>query len=306
MLFRWGAGFASVVMVLGCAGMLPSFPEPERQDPISLSMAAPALPDLGTGSEVEDGIVRIEVALEGTQPGMRGRLWVYLPSGPAPEGGRPAVLIAPAGSDLISGMRLGEADVEEHLPYVREGFVVVAYEIEGDGDEHEDMMAFAEAYGGLYNGVVALRYLTEKVPDVHLDHVFVAGHSSAADVALLMAAHHPGLAGVAAYNSGGEGCWFQPAEVLNILAMLGDGIAEMCQSTRALSHMAHLRDVPVFLFGSEGDGVVPVEAIHTLAASVPEGEDLTVQIVEGGDHYSSMIDEGVPSAIGWMKSRIAR
>src|SRR5262245_43535413 len=88
-----------------------------------------SMPVLGRGSKLEPGITMHEVTLRSRNGS--SRIWIYLPEEPT---GRklPCVLIAPAGSRLFHGMSLGQGSVAEHLPYVRAGFVVVAYDIDGD------------------------------------------------------------------------------------------------------------------------------------------------------------------------------
>src|SRR5579871_2614816 len=73
------------------------------------------------------GVSFTEVMLPRPKP---ARLWIYLPS-PPPAGKLPCVVIAPSGSALFSGMKLQDGDRAEHLPYVRAGFAVIAYDIDG-------------------------------------------------------------------------------------------------------------------------------------------------------------------------------
>src|SRR6185503_18801936 len=65
------------------------------------------------------GILRYEVYIP--DRGGARKLWVYLPERVG-AGKLPCVLIAPAGTPLVHGMALGEGDIEEHVPYVLQGF----------------------------------------------------------------------------------------------------------------------------------------------------------------------------------------
>ena len=66
------------------------------------------------------------------RPGLPICVQLYLPPGEHPARSLPCVFIAPAGTRLIHGSVLGDSDSPEHLPYVRAGFAVLAYELTGD------------------------------------------------------------------------------------------------------------------------------------------------------------------------------
>ena len=151
--------------------------------------------------------------------------WLYAPpSSLKPDAKLPAVLIAPAGSDLLTGMNLSDDDRPEHLPYLDAGFVVLADELPGK----DNTQTFAASNAGLDNGRAALEFLRAKVPFVDEGRIFTAGHSSAADAALLLAAHEPSLAGVAIYNSAGEGCWFQSDSQLKLYRREVKNLEQFC------------------------------------------------------------------------------
>src|SRR5579872_2080057 len=89
------------------------------------------------------------------------RLWIYLPS-PARAGKLPAIVIAPAGTPLTCGIRLQEGDRSEHLPYVRAGYAVIAYDIDGAPDRNDvasirtALREFRAAEGGVANAKAAI------------------------------------------------------------------------------------------------------------------------------------------------------
>ena len=81
------------------------------------------------------------------------------------------------------------------------------------------------------------------------------------------------------------------------------GFDDFCQRTRAASNIGHLK-TPVFLFSSEADAVVPAARVKRLGAAMrAKGVSVTVKVVGAGDHYSSMINAGIPAAIEWMRAK---
>ena len=103
----------------------------------------PPFPPPAPPREIEPGVMFSEITLTRGQaagsdlPGHTGKLWLYLPGGQHGPKSLPCILIAGAGSNLITGMDLGDGDRPEHLPYVRSGFAVLAYELDGMLPEDE-------------------------------------------------------------------------------------------------------------------------------------------------------------------------
>jgi len=297
----WGTAAVPVVWWgLGCGVV--RFPEPAPQSAVDVSAIPLARAAQRTPvEELRPGVTLQEVRLGGPphQPGAAGVLWVYRPVGDHEPGSLPAVVIAPAGSDGLTGMHLALGDRAEHLPYVEAGYVVVAYSVDGV-DEVEGPRRFAAAKGGLVNTMNALSFIEEEVPEVNREQVFAVGHSSAADVAMLAASHFD-LAGAVAFNSAGQGCWFQPEGLLNLLRVAQPGFVQSCQETRASNHVGHLRS-PLLLFGAADDEVVPLGDIEELHQRLVEA-GATVELQRGqGGHYASMRDHGIPKALEWMQT----
>ena len=97
----------------------------------------PVFPQRAPATQIEPGVMFSEIHLgrgQATgqgQSGHGGKLWLYLPSGEHAPGSLPCILITAAGSNLISGMGLGDGDRPEHLPMFLAGFAVLAYELDG-------------------------------------------------------------------------------------------------------------------------------------------------------------------------------
>lgn len=235
-------------------------------------------------------------------------VWIYLPEKPAAEK-LPCVLVAPAGSRLFHGMSLAEGDRAEHLPYVRQGFAVIAYELDGPMPEEPrgaDAIAAAKAFkdskAGLTNAQAALDYALAKVPQIDPNRIFIAGHSSAATHALLMAASDSRIKGCIAYAPAID----VPQRVgPRNLNPLGKGIEGFDEFIKWSSPSNHVKDVkcPVLLFYAADDDVISIPDIERFGEDLKKSNrDVTVMAADKGGHYDAMIKEGIPVGILWLKS----
>jgi dienelactone hydrolase len=273
----------------------------------------PRFPNPGPAQELEPGITRQEVDLGpeemGKPPGWSGKLWVYLPSGDHPAKSLPCILIAGAGSNLMTGMKLADGDVPEHLPYVRAGFAVVAYELDGmlndrqnvtDADLIQSLSRFFAARGGVLNGKIALEYTLRKVPQVDPGRITAAGHSSAATLALLFAEHEPRLKSCLAYapvpdietdflKQGGP-------DLVNNLK--NGGARDLFGPFSPRTAEAKLNR-PLFLFYAKDDPAAPeLDAFASRMKAM--NKPIRVETVPAGGHYQPMIEQGIPAAIAWL------
>lgn len=272
-------------------------------------VALPPLPALPELRELEPGVHFAEVDL--AWPRGKSKLWIYLPDPAAKPKSLPCIVTAPAGSNLLFGMALGDGDRAEHLPFVKAGFAVVAYEIEGvmpDDDAQTDenvlrqLRAYTECWAGLQDGHAALEYALTKLPAVDTKRVYTTGHSSAATMALMLAAHEPRLAGCAA---------FMP--IVDVKERIGDEYLAMLEKDFAgygnflvrnspVTHAARYA-MPLFLFGAEDDDNVDCGAIEKFAELVRgKGKQATFAKVAEGGHYEAMIAAGIPQAIAWLQT----
>ncbi len=287
-------------------------PAVARTGPIPL----PPFPDPGPPREIEPGVSFREVDLgpdrPGIRPGWSGKIWIYTPSGDHAPRSLPCVLITGAGSNLITGMKLGDGDRPEHLPYVRAGFAVVAFELDGmpadlrtasNQEMNRCMRRFLDARAGLVNGQIALEYALAKVPEVDPARLTAAGHSSAATFALLFAENEPRLRSCIAFAPVADiAANFQReygAAMVASLRIAGGGDFLGRYSPR--TDEAKL-DRPVFLFYAKDDQNAPeLDAFEARMRSA--GRPITVATVPSGGHYDPMIRQGIPAAIGWLQGR---
>ena len=148
----------------------------------------------------------------------------------------------------------------------------------------------------------ALQYVLDKVPEVNPDQIYAAGHSSAATHALLFAEHEPRLAGVIAYAPA-VNVPKRMAPLLRILSLQMPGVVDFATQSSPHTHIARLK-CATFLFHAEDDRNCPIGQTRKFAEELKQqGTDVTFVSVPTGDHYDSMIKEGIPAGIKWLDAR---
>lgn len=285
------------------------------------SAAIPELPGRPEFQEIGDTGVRVGAVTfpAGDGPGAAMEVWVYLPAGEHPAGSLKAVLVAPAGTDLLSGMELGpvtdDAYHDECLPYAEAGMAVVMYSLDGhlsDEDiDSEEPDALTESYNsfvksgaGVINARNALEYTLARLPEVDPAAIYSAGHSSSGTLSLLFGEHEPRLAGVLAYAPATDVEKEHAERAENPFAgLLYPNLDHFIKRSSPKTHAAEMKH-PIFLFHAEDDSRIPVAATREFAEDLKaRGVDVTLEIVPDGEHYDSMIDQGIPAGIEWVKGR---
>jgi predicted Zn finger-like uncharacterized protein len=278
----------------------------------------PALPERGPMREFQPGVTFQEIRIgsghpaPGLPPAHGMTLYFYLPPGDHEPGSLPCVLVAPAGSICVTGMDLGEGDQKEHVPYVRAGFAVLSYSLDGHIDDpnsgndaklRQASLEFLAAKSGLTNAKVALEWLSARVPEVDKGRIYAAGHSSAGTVALLLAQNEPRIKKCAAFDARSDVeanfSWLQKIALRQKIPGLDAFFTTYNPKTNAGKVAC-----PVLLFHARDDSVVPVSESESLAAALKGlGKDVTLAIVPAGDHYEPMIRQGIPKAIAWFNDQ---
>ncbi|WP_425618518.1 alpha/beta hydrolase family protein [Anatilimnocola sp. NA78] len=316
-------GVCAVLFLACCGGLYYAVQGPAAsavaKQPFNVSaVPVPAFPDRGMPTELTPGVQLYSIKINGqtgghySPPGHGGTIFVYLPAGQVQPKSLPCVLITGAGTDLMQGVEfdeiLGAEDVPEHIPYVKAGMAVVAYEMDGSGynedsDEEQMYEDFKASQAGLVNARNALEYILKHVPEVNPAKIYTAGHSSAGTAALLFAAHDPRVAGCVAFAPCSDVENFQPKILIRLIASDRPGLIDfLCQSSPK-THAANIK-CPVLLFSAEDDGVVDIKTTRDFERLLKKhNTDVTLQTVPTGDHYQPMIDHGIPAAIEWIKQR---
>ncbi|MEK7466487.1 MAG: prolyl oligopeptidase family serine peptidase [Planctomycetota bacterium] len=311
--FRSLVIFATAISLFGPACLFAEQPPAKVVDDKSRdqlfpveSAKLPKFPEMPALKELEPGVFFGEVTLKWDRGA--SKLWIYLPSRKPADKSLACVLAAPAGSTLIVGMELGDGDRVEHLPYVKAGFAVIAYELEGaeipdttDAEFLRQMRRFIDSAAGLQDARAALEYGLAQVPAIDPKRLFAAGHSSAATHALLFAAHEPRLRGCAAYAAVADVAAHLPEKTRTAVEGLLPGFQNFLVRSSPKTHAKRFA-APLFLFHAEDDGTVPFADGKALADLLrKEGKKVEFDTVKTGDHYESMIATGIPHAIAWMK-----
>lgn len=271
--------------------------------------AAPAAGRAGTVHLLADGATVRETEID--RQGTPMTVWIYRPAKPA-TGRLPVILIAAAGTPLVWGIKLADDDRAEHLPWVAHGYLVVAYSLDGPVEDNEDsaavaagIQAFVRAAAGLDNAKAALDYALASEPRADPERLYAVGHSSAATLALRVGAELARIKAVVAFNPITD-VDAHIAPFLDSIRLI-DPQAQAClHASSPSTHVAALRAKPVFLFHSSEDTTVPVEESQRLADALkPLPGHSRVLIVPTGDHYHSMLEQGVPAALAWLDARTA-
>lgn len=285
-LFRVAAcsylGAFALFLVVGLSGVFglvaASRPLASLENPQELfdldSVKLPGFPDRGSPKTFKPGVdvVDVELKVSRGKPGHNSRLRIYTPSSSHAPGSLPCVLIAPAGSNMMSGVRLDDdADHPEHVPYVEAGFAVVAFELDGEyaTEEPSDFEViskyrrYAAAHAGLVNARNALEYVLAKMPEVDPDRIYAVGHSSAATLALLFAEHEPRIRACVAYAPVTDLKHHFGEEAEMVSRLLPDGESFFVKAS-PITHVASLK-CPLFLFHASDDSVVPASESYALS-----------------------------------------
>ncbi len=265
-------------------------------------------PTIGNPKKISNGVLVYEIKLKNEN--QTNNVWIYLPQKPA-KAKIPCVLIAPAGSHLIDGSSLGEGSSAEHIPYVKAGFAVIAYDIDGEAEDDSEASlikaakAFKNSNAGLINEENALDYALAKFPVVDSEQIYIAGHSSAATHALLVAANEPRIKGAIAYAPATDIEKFIGAG-LDAFDDYISGFHKFISQSSPINNISKIK-VPVFLFHSEADSTVSIKMTEDFSEKLNQSNaNVTFVKAKSGDHYSSMIKEGIPKGIEWLNKQIAK
>ena len=283
----------------------------------------PILPKLQYPRMVEGTIKVYTVDLsqvnEDTQlPGHAMKLRIFLPPGEHADATLGCVIVAPAGTKLMEGIDLDRPDyLDETLPYVRDaGMVVVQYSLDNDGkvnqqqtynkrllQQQKNYHRFKQAGSGVVNGRNAIEFVLSKIPQVDPNRIYCAGRGSAGTLALLLAENDARIAACIAY-----------APISDLQMRMRDlsadadaakafpSLQNFLKQSSPIENVANIR-CPVFLFNAIDDSNVPYPNTKRFFEFAKDANvDITFRSAQAGDHYDSIIDEGIPAGVAWLRS----
>lgn len=292
---------APFTAITGCRQKLPGgATEPSAP---AITAATPVIfPELGPARTIKPGIRFQEATVQrGNKP---MKVWFYQPEKATEK--LALVLVPPAGSTLLAGMDLSDGDREEHFPYVKAGFAVASFEIDGaakgetDGAVLTGAREFRDAKAGIVNAQTALDFILAKAPNIDPNRVYIAGHSSAATLSLLAAEYEPRFKACAAYAPVAD-VEARVAQAIPIVDRAIPGYKDFLRFSSPKTHAEKLT-CPVFLFHALDDSNVPVSQSKEFAALLKKtNPHVTFITANKGGHYDSMINEGLPKAIAWFE-----
>ena len=259
------------------------------------------------------GIQLARTRLIGSGPAEKTQMNIYLPAGQHSDRSLGCVLVAPAGTNLLIGNSMDGDDYhDETLPYAEAGFVAIQYSLDGpvrdmetasDGEFSAAYKLFKAAGAGTLNTKCVIEFVKARLPEVDPSRIYTAGHSSAGTVSLLAAEYHSEVCACIAYAPCSDTEAFHAdissARGVNLLL---PGISEFDRQFSPLVNAARLK-CPLFVFQARDDSVVEVQETKRFVDRVRQ-TNAQVEYVEVafGEHYDSMIEQGIPRAVQWLKA----
>ena len=295
----------SLIFLVGCGGS--SLSIAQSKNTTNFQTHTKTFPPLPSSEKVENGIIIYKVRLNKDDDA--SDVWIYLPEKQTKEK-IPVVLITAAGSYLWNGTSLDTGDQPEHLPYVRSGYAVIAYETPGDlkgidlktaSDEQlgKAVIDFKNSKAGLIQEQNALNYALEKVPSIDAERIYSAGHSSAATLSLLVAANEPRVKAAIAYAPATD-LEKKVAYILEPFNKALPGYKDFISQNSPKNNIAKIK-IPVFVFQAKDDSVILFEDTKSFVTELQKSNpNATFVTADKGDHYDSMIQQGIPKGIEWL------
>lgn len=318
-----GGGAAVLVIVLmvvfGLFSVLGGDPPVSAfvaDSPDTLAAAQPLTPppQPALAQTVGNGVLTGSTSYQnGIIPGGSTQLQVYMPPGQHAPRSLGCVLVAPAGTNLLVGSMLDDPDYhDEALPYAEAGYVTIKYSIDGGVPDLEtatdsEMAAAYEQFRKARYGVINTQRAIDfalTYPEIDPQRIYVAGHSSAGTLALLAAEHEPRIQGCIAYAPCSDVDSFHSDLHSNLaLRFLLPDLIFVSHDSSPLTYAERLK-CPLFLFHAQDDSVVGIAVTQKFAQQVrTHNSNVELYEVPFGEHYDSMIQQGIPRALTWMLQR---
>lgn len=237
------------------------------------------------------------------------KIWVYKPFAAKTRQVR-CIVMAPAGSHLFDGMNLSEGDAQEHTYYFAGGYAVIACEVDGAIPEEKmgddaavvsGAKAFVAAKAGIRN-VQAAMDVAQSLPWVDKKHIYVAGHSSAATLALETTAFDSRVAGcIALAPEVNVPRFVQGADAIERAGV--PGLQAMLAAVSPHNNAARLTK-PVYIAVANDDDVVRPADVKAFAETLQKTNPaVKFYPVASGGHFDGMMNQGRAGAVEWLKKQ---
>jgi dienelactone hydrolase len=223
----------------------------------------------------------------------------------------PCIFMAPGGASVINGATLDDDESELFEAYAKEGFVVVAYSLDGGEVENENADAvrdpvraiktFQASRGGIANAQRAMEYVLHNVPEADPQRLYAAGGSAAGSVALCLAAADPRISAVYATapvtNPGAT------AQGEGELRKMEASIPDIREFVRQVSPSSHVREMhcPVFVY-QPGLDLFGTQASVEAYCKELTAAGVTVTYRLGASDFEAMQKEERYPGLAWLKS----
>lgn len=263
----------------------------------------PELPDRSrTIAGVREYVV--DLGVDQDRPGHNDTIKIYT-SEPPPTVPTPTVFIAPAGATDFTGKRLGPGDLRECLPYAMAGFIVVAYELDGDvniqsATKREARNAFGEyeaSQAGLVNARNAMEFAIAKVPQVDPQRLYTVGHSSAGRQALLWSAFEPRLQGCAVFAPSVR---FDPQQLKELARIMPFRYQQSQRLFMPTEHQDQIR-CPTFVVQGTTDKIVRYTDNEKFSAELIAQNGVPSRFDRVSADHFKVVDLAIPKAITWLR-----
>jgi dienelactone hydrolase len=260
---------------------------------------------LTNGIEIEKNIIFYKVFLNVDKNTLQ-ETWIYTPK--IIKNKSFCIFVPPAGSNLVLGMKLSEGDMQEHLPYARNGMIVVSFDITGylENNSGKEVInkinLFKDYESGLRNLKTSLDFIIEQFPQIDANKILIAGHSSAATLSLYVTSKESRIKGCLAYAPEIIIKNFLKTDFINILNSQIKNFDNYIDSISPENNFENL-NCPIFLFYSKEDQVININDIDNFYVKIKKKNKFdSLFIVNSGDHFNSMIDDGIDNGIKWINS----
>jgi dienelactone hydrolase len=216
------------------------------------------------------------------------RVRLLLPPGEHSAASLPCVFVAPAGSNLLTGVAFDRDEHLDYIPLLARGMAVCLYSLDGtvrDQFANNDLLVgmaaghYADADGGLKNLADAIDTVLASAPMVDAKRLATAGHSSAGTIAVAAVGREPRIVAAAAFAPAID----LPARFKDEIEALSGPLTRMVYRLSP-SELPSLNG-PVFIRHCRDDDNTPLA--HAEAFAAKHGSKVTLDVQPTGGHVGA-------------------